>query len=154
MRAVGFGDDEEPRGLLVEAMNHAGPLRVAGVRYAAAPPQQGVHEGPRPVAGSRVNYHSSGLVHYQQRLVFKDDADGDVFAGDGPLLHFGDNNADDLARLGSVARFFTPAVDQDVSLGNQSGCLGSRELGTLGNKEVEADIAVRLDWKLSDLAQT
>jgi len=32
--------------------------------------------------------------------------------------------------------------------------LRSRQLGPLGNKEIEADIAVRLDWKLSDGAQT
>jgi hypothetical protein len=36
----------------------------------------------------------------------------------------------------------------------QRGRLRSRQLGPLGNKEIEADIAVRLDWKLSDVAQT
>jgi hypothetical protein len=32
--------------------------------------------------------------------------------------------------------------------------LGARQLGPLGNKQIEADITVRLDWKLSDVAQT
>jgi len=41
-----------------------------------------------------------------------------------------------------------------VPLRDQGRRLGARQLGPLGNKEIEADIAVRLDWKLSDVAQT
>jgi len=40
-----------------------------------------------------------------------------------------------------------------VSQRNQGRGLRPRKLGTLGNKEVEADIAVRLDWKLPGVAQ-
>jgi hypothetical protein len=40
-----------------------------------------------------------------------------------------------------------------VPLGDQRRRLGSRQLGPLGNKEIEADIAVRLDWKLFDVTQ-
>jgi hypothetical protein len=40
-----------------------------------------------------------------------------------------------------------------VSQRYQSGRLGSGKLSLLGNKEIEADIAVRLDGKLLDVAQ-
>ncbi|MDB4871412.1 MAG: hypothetical protein JWL97_2416, partial [Gemmatimonadales bacterium] len=43
---------------------------------------------------------------------------------------------------------------QDVPLGDQGRRLGARQLRPLGNKEIEADIAVRLDWELFDFAQT
>jgi hypothetical protein len=43
---------------------------------------------------------------------------------------------------------------EDVSLRDQSRRLGAGKLCLLGNKEIEADIAVRLDWKLSDVAQS
>jgi len=41
-----------------------------------------------------------------------------------------------------------------VPLRDQRRRLGARQLGPLGNKQIEADIAVRLDWELSDVAQT
>ena len=41
-----------------------------------------------------------------------------------------------------------------MPLRDQRRRLGPRELGTVGNKEIEADIAVRLDGKLFDVAQT
>ena len=93
--------------------------------------------------------HDDGqhVGHHQHELY------GNVFAGDRPFLHFRDHDADDFAGLGPVARLLTPPVDEDVSLSNQRRCLRPRELGPLGNKEVEADIAVRLDRKLSGVAQ-
>ena len=100
-----------------------------------------------------MNHHSGRLIHHQQRLVLEDDADRNVFARDRPFLDFGDVYANDVARLGSVARLFALTADQHVSQRDQGRCLRPRKLGTLGNKEVEADIAVRLDWKLSGVAQ-
>jgi len=41
-----------------------------------------------------------------------------------------------------------------VPLRDQGRRLGARQLRTLGNKQIEADIAVRLDWKLIDVAQS
>jgi hypothetical protein len=40
-----------------------------------------------------------------------------------------------------------------VTLGDQRRSLGPGKLSTVGNKEIEADIAVRLDGVLSDVAQ-
>jgi hypothetical protein len=41
-----------------------------------------------------------------------------------------------------------------VPLRDQCRRLSPRQLSLLGNKEIEADIAVRLDWKLSGFVQT
>lgn len=154
VRAVRFSDDEQPGGLLVQAMDHSSPLGITLGGQPAAPAQQGVHEGPGPIARRRMHHHTRRLVHHQQRLVFVDDADWNVFARDRPLLQPGDLDADDFARFGPVARLFAPSVDVHVSLRDQRGRLRTRELGTLGNKEIEADIAVRLDGKLSGIAQS
>jgi hypothetical protein len=40
-----------------------------------------------------------------------------------------------------------------VALRDQRRRLGSRKRGTLGDKQIEADIAVRLDGKISDVTQ-
>jgi hypothetical protein len=40
-----------------------------------------------------------------------------------------------------------------VALRDQGRRLGARKLGALGDKQIEADIAVRLDGKFLDVAQ-
>src|SRR5947207_3029079 len=69
------------------------------------------------------------------------------------LVDPGDFDPHQLALLRSVAGLLAPAVDEDVSLRNKSRRLRPRKLSTVGNKEIEADIAVRLDGKLPDVAQ-
>ena len=100
-----------------------------------------------------MDHHSCRLVHDQEGFVLVDYADRDVVARNRPLLHLRDLDANDFTLFRTITRFFTPTVDQDVSLSNQGRSLGPRELGTLGNKEIEADIAVRLDRKLSRVTQ-
>jgi hypothetical protein len=100
-----------------------------------------------------VDHHAGRLVDHQQRLVFIDDVDRNVFSGDCPFFHPRDIDADDLTRLGPIAGFLAAAVDEDVPLGDQSRRLGPRQLGVLGNKQIEADITVRLDGKFSRVGQ-
>jgi len=97
--------------------------------------------------------HAGRLINHQQRLILIDDTDWDVLADDRPLLDRRDFHPHDLPFLGPVARLFPPAVDEHVAQSDQSGSLGPRKLSTMGDKQIEADIAVRLDGKLSDLAQ-
>ena len=78
VRPVGFGDDQQARRFLVQAMDHARPLGIPGARDAAAAPQQGVNQRPAPVAWGWMNDHSGGLVDDQQRLVLVDDVDRNV----------------------------------------------------------------------------
>ena len=100
-----------------------------------------------------MDHHSGRLVHHQQCFVFVDDTDRDILTKDRPLFHDGDLDRYPLPFLGLVAGLFPPAVDQYVSQRDERRRLGSGKLSPLGNKEIEADIAVRLDGKLFDVAQ-
>jgi hypothetical protein len=44
-------------------------------------------------------------------------------------------------------------IDLHVPLGDQCCRLSARQAGSLGDKQIEADITVRLDGKLSDITQ-
>src|SRR6478736_2384893 len=50
--AVGLGDDKEPGRLLVEPVDHAGPLRLALLRQRPASTKQSIYQRPAPIAGS------------------------------------------------------------------------------------------------------
>ena len=154
VRAIRLGDDQQPGGLLVEAVDHTRPLGLSLGGKCAPAAQQRVYEGPAPVPRRGMNDHTGGLVHHQQGLVFVDDADGNVFPGDRPFLDSGDLDPDYLARFRAVAGLFAPPIDQYMPQGDKSRGLGTRELSALGNKQIEADIAVRLDRELSRIAQT
>ena len=153
VRAVCLGDDDQAGGLLVQAMDHSRSLGLTLRREAPTASQQGVDQRPTPVAGRRVHYHPRGLIHHQQRFVLIDDTDWNVFPGNRPFLDLGDLYPDDFPWLRAVAGFLPPSIDQYVSLRDQSRRLCARELGPMCNKEIEADIAVRLDGKLSGVAQ-
>jgi hypothetical protein len=146
---VRLGDDQQPGGLLIQAMHHSRPLGVALRGKTSASAQQSVYQSPGPVSRRRMHYHARRFVDHEQPLILVNDADRDVFAGNRPLFHLGDLDPDDFSRLGTVAGFLAPPIDQYVALRDQSRRLRTREFGPLGNKQIEADIAVRLDGKLS-----
>src|SRR2546423_598554 len=101
--AVTFGHDEQSGCLLVEAMDHAGPLRVTLLCQTAAPPQQRIHQRAAPVSGCRVDDHSSWLVHHQQRIVLVDEADWDILAGNDALFDLRDLDPDDITFFQPIA---------------------------------------------------
>jgi len=100
-----------------------------------------------------VDHHPRWLVDYQQRIVLVNNTDRDVLPRDGALFGGRDLDPDDLSFLRLVARFLAPSIDENVPLSDKGCRLGAGKLRPLGDKEVEADIAVRLDGKLSDIAQ-
>ena len=153
MRPVGFGDNEQTRGLLVEAVDDSGPFRLAFSRQAAPATQQCIDQSARPVSRGGMDDHSGRFVDHQQRVVLVDHMNWDVFARNCPFLDGRYFYAHRLTDFRPVARFFAPAAHQDVSECDQSSSLGAREICLLGDKEIEADIAVRLDGKLSYLGQ-
>src|SRR5438132_2523545 len=153
MRSIGFGDDQEARSLLVEPVNHASPLRIALLRQVAAASHQRVDQRTAPVARRWMDHHSGGLIDHEQRFILVDDGDRYGLAGDDPLFNLGDLDPDQLSFLGPVTRLLAAAIDQDVSLRDEGCRLRPRKLSALGNKEIEADIAVRLDGKLPDFTQ-
>jgi len=93
--------------------------------------------------------HAGRLVHDEQGLVLVDDADRDVLAGNRPLLELRYLDSHDISGLGAIARLLALAVHEHIPLSNERCCLRPRELRALGDKQVEADIAVRLDGELS-----
>ena len=154
MGAICFGDDQEAGRFLVEAVHYPGTLGfLALVRQAPASANQRVDERSRPVARSWMHYHAGRLVHHQQRLVLVDDRDRDVLAKDLALLYARVVDAHNFATQGLVARPFTAPVDKYVAVGDEGGRLSPRQIRLLGYKQIEADIAVRPDGKLSNVAQ-
>ena len=153
VRAVGLGDDKKAGCLLVQPMDHSGPFGLALRGKPSPTPQQGVDECPAPIAGSRVHHHARRLVDDQQRVILVHDAYRNILAGDRPFLDCRNRNPDYFAYFRPVAGFLPPAIDQHVPQCDQGRRLGAGKLRPLGNKEVEADIAVRLDRKLSGFAQ-
>ena len=72
MRLVRARHDEQARGVLVEAVDDAGPLGML-----AAPARARLGERRPAVAGRGMRDHSGGLVHHEQVLVLVDDLEGD-----------------------------------------------------------------------------
>jgi hypothetical protein len=65
VRRVGLGDEEQPRGVLVEPVDDPGALlrRVGVRRHFRAARDERVHERPGPVARRGVHHHPGRLVH-------------------------------------------------------------------------------------------
>ena len=100
-----------------------------------------------------MNDHSGGLVHDEQGVVLVDDTDRYFLAGDDAFLDLWNLDPDRLTSGRSIAGLFTATVHHYVALRNKGRGLGTRQPGVVGNKEIEADIAVRLDGKLLEVAQ-
>ena len=97
--------------------------------------------------------HPRRLVDDQERIVLVDDRYRDVLPGNRTFLNRWDLDTDYFARDDAVAGLLATAGDSDVSQRNQGSGLRPRKLTVCGNKEIEADIAVRLDGILSNFAQ-
>ncbi len=153
VRPIRFCHDKEAGGLLVQTVDHSGPLRLPlrGERPTAT--EQRVHESPAPVAGRGVDDHPRRLIDDEEILVLVDDADRNVLPDNRTLFHLRDLHSHHFTELRSVAGPLLSPVHEDVPLRDQRRCLRARQLRSLGNKQIEADIAVRLDRKLSGVAQ-
>ena len=78
MGAVGFRHDQQPRGVLVDAVHDAGALFPANARQRiAAMRQQRVDQRTRRAARSRMNDHARGLVDHDQVIILMRDDQGD-----------------------------------------------------------------------------
>lgn len=74
VRGVSFGDDQKPRGVLVEAMNDARPTHAADSRQAmAAVGDERVHQRARSMAGGRMHNNSGRFIDDDDRIVFEHD---------------------------------------------------------------------------------
>ena len=76
---VGLGDHQQPRRVLVDAVDDAGPRDAADARQAAgAMVEQRVDQRPVAIAGGGMDDQAGGLVDDQQMLVLEDDRQRDV----------------------------------------------------------------------------
>ena len=73
-----LGDDEEARGVLVEAVDDPRARRAADAAQVGAVEEKGVDERPRVVAGGRVDDETRRLVDEDDVRVLVDDVERDV----------------------------------------------------------------------------
>ncbi|MNN45853.1 hypothetical protein D3C81_1602050 [compost metagenome] len=71
----GLGHHHQAGGVLVQAVDDAGPRHVGQPRHMV---QQGVQQGAVGMPGSRMHHQAGGLVQHQQVFVFIDDIELDV----------------------------------------------------------------------------
>ena len=69
-RLLVAGEQEQARGVAVQSVHDAGPVRVVPARDAA---RQGLHERPVAVAHARVDDDAGGLVDHDQAVVLVGD---------------------------------------------------------------------------------
>ena len=89
--------------------------------------------------------HARRFVDYQEEFIFIGHCERNIFAGDLARNCFRGIEYDYVAWKRAVARLFPLAVDGDVAVCNQSGRLIARQVRSLGYKQIEANVAVRLD---------
>ena len=96
-----------------------------------------------------MNDHSRRFINDEQIFIFVSNREWNIFADDlarhllGRLDHY------DIAHEHAIARFFSPTVYRDVSICDECRRLITRQVGALGYKRVEANVAVRLDDKFA-----
>ena len=81
MRGIGFGDDEQARGVLVQSMHDAGPLDAANAgKTASAMGDERINERPGSMSGRRMHDEPRRLIYHDQIIVFIDDGERNVLA--------------------------------------------------------------------------
>ncbi len=122
VRPLVFGDHQQPRGVLVDAVHQSGPhialLEQGQILQMVC---KGVHERCGVVAVTGMDDHARRLVDQQQVVVLVGNFERDVFGNDLDFaLGIGHHQRDAVAGFDLVARLRGFAVDQDIA------CVGSR----------------------------
>src|SRR5271169_3609345 len=129
MRALGLGDDHQPAGVLVEAMDDAGPSHAADAGKAgAAMRDQRVDEGAVGVSRGGMDDEAGGLVDDEQICILKTNIERDRLSRRRRILSFREKYDEILARpnpQGWVARCDS-SVD-DMTLFDQPLEPGARQ---------------------------
>ena len=76
-RLLGFGDHEQARSVPIQAVDEAGPQRVAGQRAGVS--DERICEGAVARSVGWMRDHARGFVDDQQRVVFEDDVERNIF---------------------------------------------------------------------------
>jgi hypothetical protein len=122
MGVICFGDDEQPRGILVKPVDNAGAADSAYPRQAiAAVGDQRVDERSRSMAGGGVDYQSRRLVDNDQMRILIDDIESDCLGLRYGILGGREGGGNFRARFDPVARLnYGLAVHPHMAFGDQT----------------------------------
>lgn len=93
MGAVVFGEQDQPGGVLIQAVDNAGPLLAANTFHFWGMRQGSMDQCSVTMPGCRMDNHPGRFVNHHQILIFKDNIQGDRFGLQTAGLLWG--NADD-----------------------------------------------------------
>ena len=118
MRGIGLGDDQQPRRILVDPVDNAGPRDPANAGEATvAMMEQGVDHRSIVITGGRMDDHSGGFIDDEQMIILEHELNGDVlrynvrnrwrlngYAERRALLGFGRRVSGELPATGHLTR--------------------------------------------------
>ena len=133
-------------------MNDSCAIRSRAGREISTTPHQRIHQGAGPVSRRWMHHHPGWLVHDEQVFVLEHNGERNRLAGDLPNCCRRLVDHDPVAGNRPVARFLSRSVHDDVSVRDERRRLGSRKLRGRCNKQIEANVSVRLDDDLVPLA--
>lgn len=142
---VGFGDEHDAGGVLVEPVNDTGSEGVAAAAEVVGVVGEGIGErtGLRTVSG--VADDIGGFVDREHVLVFVNDFEGDVFRDDFPRFGRRDGEFDEVAVAHFVAALCRERVDGDGAFADEALDGGAGQAG-----EAAVEIFVEsAAWKAS-----
>ncbi len=136
VRRVGLGDEQQARGVFVQAVHDPRAVGASRGGERQVLPQQGVHERALARAVSRVDHQTRRFHDDGEMRVFEDDPDRDVLADEVRRRGFGNRGRDRHAGLEHQAGFSRLAsIDVDAPVLDEALPHGSRWTGMLRREE-------------------
>src|SRR6266436_5840321 len=140
VRKVGFRDQQQARGVAVEAVHDPGPALGGALRERGAPFHQDVDQRVVPMAGARVHHQTRRLVQHGEVLVFVREAEiavgGSVGLGRRLFGRQLDGHHGAALQLDRGAQ--RAALTGDAFVGDDAGGDGARQRQLVGEEPVEA----------------
>ncbi len=137
MSDVALGDDKEAGCLLIQPVNDPGPVRPAALGQVTTASHESVDEGPRPVAGSRMNHHPCRFIDDEKVVILVYNSDGDRLPHHFAALWLGHCYLNDVSGNGAVRCLFVCAVHGDAAGRDEGRPVRSGCAESLGNNQVQ-----------------
>jgi len=120
MRQMILGRGDDAAGVSIQPMDDAGFFLTGIVGLQIEIVLQGVRQRARGILARRVNDQPGRLVDDQQPLVFKHDAEGNVFGRHQVIRGLQKSDTDGFARKDALIRGRDDTIDLDLSCADQS----------------------------------
>jgi eukaryotic-like serine/threonine-protein kinase len=136
---VGFRNNEAAGGVLVEAVDDAGPLDAADAgELAVAVMEQGVDQRAIGISRCRVDDHAGGLVEDDEIFILKQNIQRDVLRRVVERNRFREHDADAVAEFHRVTGLGGMTIDLDELLANERlDARAGKVIETGGEKRVQ-----------------